>query len=682
MRFSSPLFFLGAGLLAVACSSSTDADAPTTTTTTLDGGTGCKSGAECATGLCNAANGQCLPATAGDGKKNGTETDVDCGGPSAPKCANSKACASPDDCTSDVCTGNVCIAPATDSDGIQNGTETDVDCGGPTAKHCDTGGKCASAGDCTSKHCDTGATNKCLAPTFTDTIQNGTETDVDCGGTVGHECAAGLACLVGSDCASTGCNYDKKCAPKASCTPQHGGDTCKSGDGNATESCCTQVTVPGSTFTGASFTVDKYVTTAGRMRTFLAAINGDVRGYMTKNPPIWWKSDWTPWLPTSFDGKDANGNISTTTVQGWTRNTTATDYVNLPDGSWGNVAYATNPTATDRGVAFRTKGAAHDLVVRHVNLASTWAQVAGGILYDQGSQGCYIGDDAHASYGHPTYLVPQANASAIYGDNYTRWISQDALDDRPINCTNLAVLAALCAYDGGMPMNEKQYAYIYDDDGALNGNGTALSPSRSMYPWGTPPTFTCTTVSGVTTCAPPAGSTYDAVNMPHAGGYATVKGEFTQVGPGGQFGFTSNVCPLCDDSWVNWQFNYQDTTWDPYSNEFTTAQQNTRARDQSYFISVPGQFPKGASRAFGGQRVQDIAGLMFESVLPSSGTYSNAALQVTFGDEDATNDIAVNVPAMSLYGGSFEGHQVGAGASFRLPTKYGKMTTRCAYPVK
>ena len=674
----------------------------------------CKSGADCSTGLCNADTGACLPASAGDGQQSGSETDVDCGGPSAaacgdgkkcgvasdcksavctgsvcqvpttsdsvkngaetdvdcgggtaPKCADTKACATRDDCTSQVCLNAVCTAP-TDADGVQNGTETDVDCGGAAAKPCGADLKCASSDDCASKNCD-GTTGKCLAPTYTDGIQNGDESDVDCGGLAGKECGAGLKCTKAADCASGGCSYAKICAPKQSCTAQHGGDTCLKDDGT-TESCCTQVTVPEvAKYTGAAFTVDKYLATAGRMRAFLTAVNGNVRAYITANKPAWWRDEWTPWLPASFNGhidNDYAKDVISTTVQGWNKG----EFVgNAPN------------TVTS------TSGAAHAITLKNVNASSAWAHVAGGVLYDQGSQGCYLGE---GGTGHPTYAVPRADAAAIYGDNYARWIPQDALDERPINCSTNVVLAALCAFDGGQPIGDRQYAFLYDDDGAMNAGGTALSPGRSTYPWGNPPAMTCTAnaTTGITTCVPGAG--YDRENKPHPGGYRDLRNKqtnvtaWTQVGPGND-SFSSNACPACNDGWVNWQFNYQDERFIPWNDAaLTPAEQSRRARDQSYFISVPGTFPKGASRAFAGQRVQDIAGLMYENAIYFSNAYTPVATYFSFGTDQTDDDVVVSVAKIPAYGGSFEGHQVGAGTSYPVGGKYGKMSTRCVYPVK
>jgi hypothetical protein len=46
--------------------------------------------------------------TCSDGIKNGSETDVDCGG-SCPRCANGKACIVANDCISGTCSGGQCI---------------------------------------------------------------------------------------------------------------------------------------------------------------------------------------------------------------------------------------------------------------------------------------------------------------------------------------------------------------------------------------------------------------------------------------------------------------------------------------------------------------------------------------------------------------------------------------------
>ena len=113
-----------------------------------------------------------------DTVKNGSETDVDCGGGVCPKCANSKGCSKQTDCQGGVCTGGTCAAPSC-SDGVKNGAESDIDCGGATCPKCKNGSGCGSGKDCASGVCSAGkciiAPTSCLAihkaqPTATDGV--------------------------------------------------------------------------------------------------------------------------------------------------------------------------------------------------------------------------------------------------------------------------------------------------------------------------------------------------------------------------------------------------------------------------------------------------------------------------------------------------------------------------------
>lgn len=89
-----------------------------------------------------------------DSRKNDDETDVDCGGSSAPKCADGKACLAHSDCASAHCAGELpTCAPARPDDGIKNGGESDVDCGGPVATKCALNAGCAKHEDCESDSC-------------------------------------------------------------------------------------------------------------------------------------------------------------------------------------------------------------------------------------------------------------------------------------------------------------------------------------------------------------------------------------------------------------------------------------------------------------------------------------------------------------------------------------------------
>jgi hypothetical protein len=86
-------------------------------------------------------------------------------------------------------------------DDLQNGNETDVDCGGGACPACATGLACTVAADCENDVC-TG--NICQAPKCTDAAKNGDETDVDCGGSC-PKCADKQTCISAGDCVSGHC---------------------------------------------------------------------------------------------------------------------------------------------------------------------------------------------------------------------------------------------------------------------------------------------------------------------------------------------------------------------------------------------------------------------------------------------------------------------------------------------
>jgi len=102
---------------------------------------------------------------------------------------------------SGVCQNNVCQAAAC-GDMVQNGTETDVDCGG-SCGDCVDGKMCMMETDCLSQVC-TGMV--CAVPACNDMKKNGMETDVDCGGPCPLDCANMLICASNADCQSGFCN--------------------------------------------------------------------------------------------------------------------------------------------------------------------------------------------------------------------------------------------------------------------------------------------------------------------------------------------------------------------------------------------------------------------------------------------------------------------------------------------
>ncbi len=153
------------------------------------------------------------------------ETDLDCGGTCSP-CALTRSCGGDLDCREGTCIEGTCQAAGC-TDRVQNGSETDIDCGGGACKACPDGLACTADGDCQSGVC---SGLGCAAPSCGDRHQNGAETDVDCGGPECSACVATQHCLTPSDCVGEAC-MNGTCA----LTCGAGFDNCDGDLGNACE---------------------------------------------------------------------------------------------------------------------------------------------------------------------------------------------------------------------------------------------------------------------------------------------------------------------------------------------------------------------------------------------------------------------------------------------------------------
>jgi hypothetical protein len=133
----------------------------------------CNVGADCGSGVCVAH--ACQAPTCADLTRNGTETDVDCGGIECPRCAPPLACTLDSDCTTLICHHTLlrCELPSC-TDGTQNGNESDVDCGG-TCPDCARGRRCTMDGDCQTGNCQSGV---CGGPRVTAVIPADGASDV------------------------------------------------------------------------------------------------------------------------------------------------------------------------------------------------------------------------------------------------------------------------------------------------------------------------------------------------------------------------------------------------------------------------------------------------------------------------------------------------------------------------
>ncbi len=163
----------------------------------------CTRASDCESGLCD--SGVCAPMpTCSDKSSNGDETDTDCGGGTCPACPIDGHCVRASDCESGLCKAGLCAVPSADptcSDKTKNGTETDLDCGGTTCDPCAVDKRCSTGADCVTLVCAT----VCQPPGCSDKVRNGDESDKDCGGSCGG-CDVGLVCKTGADCKSLSCS--------------------------------------------------------------------------------------------------------------------------------------------------------------------------------------------------------------------------------------------------------------------------------------------------------------------------------------------------------------------------------------------------------------------------------------------------------------------------------------------
>ena len=154
-------------------------------------------------------DGRCADPSPGNG----------CGDPSCKPCpsvANAQPMCRGDACAFECDAGYVpqgaaCNQAApTCTDGVENGTETDVDCGG-SCPECVSGKACGHGADCLTAACVNGA---CATASCDNGVQDSNETDIDCGGATCPKCATGLRCKVGADCAGGVCT-ESICLPSS-----------------------------------------------------------------------------------------------------------------------------------------------------------------------------------------------------------------------------------------------------------------------------------------------------------------------------------------------------------------------------------------------------------------------------------------------------------------------------------
>jgi hypothetical protein len=128
----------------VSSSAASSSSSASSSSTTSSSGTGGAGGAGGGTTVTSSTSTTSASSGAGGGDagvscsnltKDGSETDVDCGGAACPLCPDTKHCLKDGDCQSTYCAAGTCVQP-TCTDGVKNGTETAIDCGGASCGPC------------------------------------------------------------------------------------------------------------------------------------------------------------------------------------------------------------------------------------------------------------------------------------------------------------------------------------------------------------------------------------------------------------------------------------------------------------------------------------------------------------------------------------------------------------------
>ena len=183
----------------------------------------CNVNSDCQTGYCNMELRRCDRATADQKCQDGLqtidamhmETDVDCGAACAIRgyrCAGGQMCAYSTDCLSGICVldadGVAGVCGGDCNDGVQNGRETDVDCGGECGR-CEDGLQCMVGDDCLSGACNAADADSATPGSCTSCfngIKDGDEFGADCGGSCDlYLCPLDSSCTEDSHCQTNNC---------------------------------------------------------------------------------------------------------------------------------------------------------------------------------------------------------------------------------------------------------------------------------------------------------------------------------------------------------------------------------------------------------------------------------------------------------------------------------------------
>ncbi|HEY2746923.1 MAG TPA: hypothetical protein VGL86_20010 [Polyangia bacterium] len=209
----------------------TDVDCGGACATKCKEGQVCLSSSDCAPpGACDGTH-HCVAAQCTNGVQDSNETDVDCGGTVCAPCPLGKKCGAGADCASSFCNAQtkLCVADQC-HDGLKDGSESDVDCGGGCATKCGGGQMCSGPSDCSGTGVVCDGAHVCCTPSCSGKVCGSDGCGGSCGtctSTTTPMCAAnGASCqCTASSCASLGAQY--QCSGgQCACVPSCAGKSC------------------------------------------------------------------------------------------------------------------------------------------------------------------------------------------------------------------------------------------------------------------------------------------------------------------------------------------------------------------------------------------------------------------------------------------------------------------------
>ncbi len=423
-------------------------------------GRACSADHDCRTRNCD--EGVCQSGDPANAKRDGYESDVDCGGIAAPGCAVGGACVLDADCASAACVGGACVGER-DDDGRRNGEETDVDCGGPTAPACDSGRKCLISNDCGGGACLAGT---CAAATASDGLRNGDETDVDCGGASGRDCGDGQACEKDADCTSRACVGAQCVAPSADDGRKNGDETDVDCGGSSGKSC----------LISAHCAVDADCQSAacgadGRCKdrvTCTEYLGGETCGAGEIGDPNAIHESCCTEIPVVRAGPGGNYHL---------------DKYQITAGRMRTALKRTNGDLRGWVQAHRPAwfGPENDVYLPSNWEEAHWLLGASQLLGAADGTGCF-----RAYGGGSTFWKPQ-DAEAANGDILSIH-SREELDPKVLNCAYPAMLAAVCAMDGKRLPTAPELLFAWSGGDATRPWpwGAVGSPPTTRNDWGNP----------------------------------------------------------------------------------------------------------------------------------------------------------------------------------------------------